>query len=335
MRRLVIGLGFVALTVAAALYAFSPRATPPLQDTRVPVDRMRIQSLASTGDALVAGGELGLLLRSTDGGSHWQQAKVEPRRYATITAIRFSDARNGLAVGHEGQILRTTDGGQSWRELRFDEQDGSPLMDVRRLPSGDLLAVGAFARALRSSDDGRTWQAWRIPGTEAEEPHLNGLLPGADPSHWLLVGERGLVMRSSDGSVSFEAVAPFYDGSFYGGIALDAQTWVIYGMRGHVYRSTDGGVTWTRSSLAAPVSCYGHALLDDGRLLLVGQGGVVQASSDRGASFQVVSAGGLASLTGLVPLADGRWLVASDQGIRILDVSKPPGATAQAPGGRP
>ena len=121
MRRLVIGLGFVALTIAAAIYAFSPRSTPPLQDTRIPVDRMRIQSLASTGDALVAGGELGILLRSTDDGASWQPAKVEPHRYATITAIRFSDARHGMALAHEGQILRTTDGGRSWRELRFDE----------------------------------------------------------------------------------------------------------------------------------------------------------------------------------------------------------------------
>ena len=115
---------------------------------------------------------------------------------------------------------------------------------------------------------------------------------------------------------------------------MHAQAWVIYGMRAHGFRSTDDAATWRASSLQAPVPSFGHAMLADGRLLIVGQGGIVQASSDRGASFQVVSAGGIASLTGLVPLADDRWIVATDQGIRIINVKAPPGATVTAPGGR-
>ncbi len=257
MRRLVTGLSVVALTAATALYAFAPRTTPPLAPTQLPVDRMQVLTLARAGEALVAGGELGYLLRSTDGGSSWQPAQIEPHRFAPITAIRFSDARNGMAVGHEGLILRTADGGQSWQELHFDEQDGTPLMDIRRLPSGAWLAVGAFARALRSVDDGKTWEPVTIPGTEVEGWHLNRLVPGADPQHWLLLGEHGLAMRSSDGGQTFTLIPPFYNGSLYGGIALDARTWVVYGMRGHVFRSADGGDTWTASSLQAPVSSFG------------------------------------------------------------------------------
>ncbi len=331
MQRTLIGLGFVTLTVATALFAFSPRHTPPLGAHRIPVDRMRILTLAPAGDAVVAGGELGYLLRSTDGGRTWDVAKAEPQRFAAITAVRFSDASNGVAVGHEGLILRTTDGGRTWKELHFDQEDGTPLMDLRRLPSGSWMAVGAFARALRSNDDGKTWEVVKIPGTEAEEQHLNRLVPGADPQHWLLVGERGLVMRSSDGGETFEMVPQFYKGSFYGAVSLDPQTWVVYGMRGHVFRSTDGGITWTPSQLQAPVSSFGHALLPDGRLALVGQGGVVQVSGDGGATFQVATAGGLASFTDLVPLAGGQWLIASDQGIRIHDPAAAK-AAASAPG---
>jgi photosystem II stability/assembly factor-like uncharacterized protein len=319
MRRTLPGLLFVALTMGTALYAFAPRHTPPLEPTRIAVDSMRILALEPAGDAMVAGGELGYVLRSTDGGNSWQVAKVEPQRDAPITRIRFSDPDNGMAVGHEGLILRTSDGGQTWQELHFDEQDGTPLMDIRRLPSGTWVAVGAFARVLRSVDDGKTWESVKIPGTEAEEPHLNSLVPGFDSQDWLLVGERGLVMRSSDGGETFEPVPQFYTGSFYGAVPLDPQNWVVYGMRGHVYRSVDGGATWTASELQAPVSSFGHAFLSDRTLLLVGQGGVVQASRDSGATFKVVKAGGLASFTSLVPLDDGRWLIASDQGIRSHD----------------
>ena len=158
MHRALVGLAFMALTVATAFYAFSPRHTPPLEATRVPVDRMQIMSLTRAGNALVAGGELGFLLRSTDEGKTWETAKVEPQRRAPVTTIHFLDDTHGMAVGHEGQILRTSDGGKTWQELHFDEEHGAPLMDIRRLPSGAWLAVGAFSRALRSTDDGQTWE---------------------------------------------------------------------------------------------------------------------------------------------------------------------------------
>jgi len=163
MQRALIGLGFVALTVATAFFAFSPRNTPPLKPSRVPFDRMQILTIARAGDAIVAGGELGYLLRSTDDGKTWRTAQVEPRRFAPVTAIRFIDASHGMAVGHEGQILRTTDGGQSWKELHFDARDGTPLMDIRRLPSGAWLAVGGFARALRSTETARRGRRSKYP----------------------------------------------------------------------------------------------------------------------------------------------------------------------------
>ena len=137
--RMLLGLGMAAIVAASAVFAFSPRHTPPLAATRMPVDRMHFNTLASAGDMLVAGGELGHIMLSADAGKTWTEAVVEPRRNALITQIVFVNQQLGLAVAHEGQILRTEDGGKRWKELAFDQDKGEPLMSEQ----GALILRGA------------------------------------------------------------------------------------------------------------------------------------------------------------------------------------------------
>ena len=134
--RILVGIGMAAIVALSALYAFSPRHTPPLAASQIPVGRMQFNAVVRAGNTLVAGGELGYIMWSDNDGRTWQPASVEPRRYALITDIVFQDDKNGMALAHEGQILRTADGGRSWKELRFDEERGEPLMSIARLPSG-------------------------------------------------------------------------------------------------------------------------------------------------------------------------------------------------------
>lgn len=146
--RVLLGLGMAVIVALSAAYAFSPRSTPALTATRIPVDRMLFTTLARAGATLVAGGELGQILWSADEGKTWQAANVEPRRYALITQIVFEGDKLGMAIGHEGQILRSDDGGKNWKELAFDKENGEPLMSI-------ALAFGRLAgrRRLRPRAD--------------------------------------------------------------------------------------------------------------------------------------------------------------------------------------
>lgn len=56
-------------------------------------------------------------MSSTDDGTSWQPAQAQPARFAPITALRFEDATNGFAVGHEGLVLRTHDDGATWEPV--------------------------------------------------------------------------------------------------------------------------------------------------------------------------------------------------------------------------
>lgn len=328
--RILLGLGMAAIVAASAAYAFSPRTTPPLAATRLPVDRMAFTTLARAGQAWVAGGELGAIVWSADDGKTWTEAVVEPRRHALVTEIVFVDARVGMAVGHEGQILRTEDGGRHWKELAFDKERGEPLMSIARLPSGRWLAVGAFGRALASDDDGRQWAKVTLPGVE--DQHLNRIVAAADGQRWLILGERGLVLESHDAAASWSVVPAFYNGSLYGAAELPGGGWLAYGMRGNAFHAGADARQWTRSPVPAPISLLGHARGSDGTLWLVGQGGMVLRSADAGAGFAIARAGGRAALTAIGLTADGQWLLASDlAGLRRADPRATPGpGTARA-----
>src|SRR5690349_17945085 len=68
-------------------------------------------------DTVIAVGDPGTILRSTDGGATWIRQKSGTT--SDLTAVSFTDANTGTAVGwnrdrREGTILRTTDGGATW-----------------------------------------------------------------------------------------------------------------------------------------------------------------------------------------------------------------------------
>ena len=57
-------------------------------------------------------GDLGTILKTTDGGTTWSSQKSGTTN--NLRGIFFTDANNGTAVGWDGTILRTTNGGTSW-----------------------------------------------------------------------------------------------------------------------------------------------------------------------------------------------------------------------------
>ena len=326
--RTPVGLAVAALMALGAIQAFSPRETPPLAATRLAVDRMQINALATSKAALVAGGELGNLLYSTDQGKHWERALVSTHRQALINQISFTpDGLQGMAVGHEGWILRTSDGGLSWTEVAFDAQNGEPLMGIAQLPSGTWITVGAFGRALRSNDQGAHWEPLPLPAS-VEDKHMNRIVGSADGQRWLIVGERGLVLRSTDSGNTWAVAEPFYNGSLYNALALPHGGWLAYGMRGHVFHTAGGDAPWAASDMPVQASFYGHSIAPDGSIVLVGQGSLVATSHDGGAHFSLHRVQGRASLTDLVLAPDGTGWLASDAGLQAYSVAAAPAPAA-------
>ncbi|MPM89851.1 Ycf48-like protein [bioreactor metagenome] len=177
--------------------------------------------------------------------------------------------------------------------------------------------MGSFGKAVASKDDGKTWEPLALP-TEVEDKHLNRIASSAEGKDWLIVGERGLVLRSDDSGTTWHAEPTFYNGSFYNAMSLANGGWLIYGMRGNVFMKADAHAEWTKSSVPAPISFFGHARQSDGTIVLVGQGSMLGLSRDNGKTFTLRKAKGRATLTDVVLLDKNQGWIASDAGLQPL-----------------
>ena len=88
-------------------------------------------------DTVVAVGDFGTILKSTDGDATWTRQSSGTTNW--LYAVSFTDANTGTVVGDLGTILRTTDGGATWRPLPSGIRDdlfGVSFTDARTGTAG-------------------------------------------------------------------------------------------------------------------------------------------------------------------------------------------------------
>lgn len=268
------------------------------------------------GEALVAVGERGHVLRSLDGGATWRQIRVPTR--STLTAVSFADPRHGWAVGHQATMLQTSDGGLNWVRVDTGLDPRESFLSVLALSPDRVLAGAAYGMLLTSEDGGASWHHDIV---SAEELHLNALVRG--PTGLLYIaGERGELLVSTDEGARWEPLTRPYDGSFYGLLALTDRLLVAYGLRGHVFRSVDGGESWETLDVGTEVLLHASGRLADGRVLIAGMGGTVLLGDATARRFTLTRFHDLGGITDLVPLGNSRaFLAVGTDGTTRLNVA--------------
>ncbi len=190
--------------------------------------------ITRAGDHYVVVGQRGNILLSDDG-TQWKQ--VPAPNDATLTRVRFLDARIGWAIGYDGTLLGTTDGGENWTLLQHDAGWGKPYYDIRFFDADNGLLAGANGVLKRSSDGGKSWQDIDTDALE-DGPNLYNLVTLGDGS-LLLAGERGFLARSSDRGETWQRLKSPYTGSFFGALPIDQSGAVIFGLRGNAFYAAD------------------------------------------------------------------------------------------------
>jgi photosystem II stability/assembly factor-like uncharacterized protein len=97
--------------------------------------------------------ESGVVIRTTDGGRHWQ-TQTHVSAYGLL-GVSFPDARHGWAVGPGGTVIATSDGGASWAV-----QDPGGEFDLKQVSFSDPQhgwALIGHEALLATVDGGRSW----------------------------------------------------------------------------------------------------------------------------------------------------------------------------------
>jgi photosystem II stability/assembly factor-like uncharacterized protein len=280
-------LAAIGLTLVLSLVAV--RATGDSQpaafipESSVNPSKLLLLGSARSGKRLVVVGERGRILYSDNEGKAWKVSDTPV--LTTLTAVAFSDDKNGVATGHRGTLLVTKDGGSSWQEAKSTIKDGNSLLAVW-VHGEDAIAIGAYGNYLETHDTGRTWTQRKIIGEDFDR-HLNGIVGGKDGA-LLIAGESGTLAVSADGGRNWKTVKSPYEGTFFGALGLADGSLLVFGMRGTVLRSTDNGANWTKVELQHYTDAVQSGIeLPDGSIVLVGASGLVATSHDHGASFAV------------------------------------------------
>jgi len=304
-----------------------------------------LQSVAKAGSRLVAVGQRGHIVVSTDDGATWKQSPVPVS--SDLTSVFFVDDKRGWAVGHDGVILHTGDGGDHWElqlngpkandllvaamdrkaaaepasaetkkladeAKRYKEQGADkPFLDIWFADASNGYAVGAYNLIFRTGDGGKTWEPWFDRTENPKFFNLYAIRPAAGALY--IAGEGGLVLKLDPSAQRFRAITTPYNGSFFG-VADAGAAVIVFGLRGNVYASSDGGATWTKIEAGLPAAVVAATRTAKGALLLADAGGRVAASNDGGRSFTPMKLEQPMPLTGLADIGDGRLAVVGPRG---------------------
>ena len=325
----------------------SPAQMSPL------ASRSLLQAVTRAGSRVIAVGQRGHVVISTDGGASWKQSPVPVS--SDLTAVFFVDDRQGWAVGHDGVILHTGNGGDRWelqldgrkandllvqamerklaaepaseeaRQLaaeakRYQEQGADkPFLDVWFADASNGYAVGAYNLIFRTSDGGRSWEPWFDRTENPKFFNLYAIRPAAGALY--IAGEGGLVLKLDPSAQRFRALATPYSGSFFGVSEAGASA-ILFGLRGNVYGSGDGGRTWNRIDAGLPASVVAATRLASGVLLLADTGGRVAATADGGRTFTAVKLEQTTPLTGLVDAGGDRLVMVGPRGAAVARIGQ-------------
>jgi photosystem II stability/assembly factor-like uncharacterized protein len=142
---------------------------------------------------------------------------------------------------------------------------------------------------------------------------------------WLAVGERGLILRSSDGMHWQQVPAPV-DVTLVRLRFLDQLRGWALGYDGCVLATADGGAHWRvlRYDAAWGRPWFDVRFFDPAHGLLAGTNGALMATSDGGQTWQTIDSPVFAdtpNLYNLIELGDGSLLIAGERGLlaRSLD----------------
>ncbi len=255
-----------------------------------------------TTDYVIAVGDVGTILRTTNGGSSWESiTSGTTQRLNSISVINNSIA---VIAGDLGTILRTTDGGSSWELIVSNVSDN--LLSVS-FNGANGVAGGTSQTILYSTDAGATW-------TTSQTGFFGGGFWGVqmlDADNAFVAGENSIFQPmfgwSTDGGQNWNYIA-FYlnsnEGRLYGVHFFDLNNGVaaasVWTGEGAIAVTSDGGADWNTLPFVND-ALYTLNFPDNQSIIgyAAGANGIIIKTTDGGGSWVEQSSGTSVILFGI------------------------------------
>ena len=137
-------------TFLILLFVINLQAQWEVQDTGL--NNYLIDIHCITSDSVVVVGGSGVILRTTDGGLHWNQMNSPVNE--NLIKIDFINPGTGFILSNNNTLLKTIDGGENWQILNTNFSDN--ILNISCTDTA-LYVSGDNAMFYKSDDLGLTW----------------------------------------------------------------------------------------------------------------------------------------------------------------------------------
>lgn len=324
---------WVLLGLLAAM-PYSSRAATDLLET-LSIEHTRasqalLLDIAISEQTILAVGEHGIVLLSTDTGETWQQQETPVS--VLLTAASLVSSTTAVAVGHDGVILRMTDSLSGWRKV----YDGYKLNEQALQLAKDRLRKANSRLQEANTTDLREEMLDLVDDANMALDIVrdDGLIGPAIPlldvmfindTTGFAVGAYGVLVETTDSGKSWRLISNRFASHIdlhFNALHKDALgDLFIVGESGSAFRSRDNGVSWTSTPTPYSGSLFGIVSSNDEKenyLLTFGLRGNVFRSTDQGGSWQAIATDTTATLSAGRILDDGSVVLVGSSGIVLI-----------------
>ena len=239
-------------------------------------------------------GDLGAVIKTTDGGQNWTVS--ETNTTSLILKIFSLDDQLVIATGYDGLILRSTDGGETFEQIQSGVGTGIDLWGVQMVNDTLGWICGNYQTLLKTTDAGLSWS---LVNTGLNQHYWS--LDFLNENYGMVVCGNGVVLRSVNGGNSWTQIQTGDTRALYSIDIIDSLHIAAAGQWGNdiqyeggknVY-SSDAGLTWV---LNPDIPTYTDANwiefidADTGYTMMVDHG--IYKTTNRGQSWFGVGGGG-------------------------------------------
>ncbi len=229
-------------------------------------------AVCSNGPDLLALTRAGVF-RSTDSGSTWEGAEVNPLEIAGFTAFGGK-----LFIGSSGGgVLASSDNGTTWSfaDSGLTTKYATYVMTI--LADSQYVFVGTDTGVFRSSDTGRTWTQFKVGSCEVVSlgQFGNRIFAGTGDGWIPCCG--GTLFCSTDFGTTWDSVNSSLRGLIVYSFASERGFFFAVTDSG-VFRSADSGITWEHLSYG--FSKNTRLIGTDAGILYAGASGLLRSMDD-------------------------------------------------------
>ncbi|MEL0632774.1 YCF48-related protein [Pseudoalteromonas carrageenovora] len=325
---------YASLIISGASVA---QEAPKNAISAINANKTLLTDITDTGNGLIAVGKHGTVIKSQSG-DKWQQAELVPTQ-VLLTAVDFSNEKNGWACGHDATIINTTDGGNNWQLQQAKPELDKPCLDILFEDNLNGFAVGAYGMFYYTSDGGKHWQKRFLDsllysedrdylndlketdpeGYEAETasilPHFNRI--EKTDNGLMLVGEMGLMAKSTDNGQSWVRLEEIYPGSFFA-LASDSKQEIIAGLRGNVFVKQNSEEQWQHLENIKTATINSIINYNNKQWLMLANSGVIFHLQDGLLTHEQLP-DGKAILDGAI--LNNKLIMATEDGIKVKELT--------------